>query len=460
MKIEQIYTGCLAQGAYFIFSNGEAAVIDPLREVQPYIQKAEKVDAKIKYVFETHFHADFVSGHIDLAEKTDSTIVYGPSAKTGFKAYIAKDEEEFQVGEIMIKALHTPGHTLESTSYLLLDKNRKPTALFSGDTLFIGDVGRPDLAQKGDLTMEDLAGILYDSLRTKIMTLPDDIIVYPAHGAGSACGKNMSKETSDTLGNQKKFNYALRADMSKDEFVKEVTAGLAEPPQYFPKNVKMNQQGYESIDDVLERGDQALSAEAFEAKANNTGALILDTRSASEFEKGFIPNSINIGIDGGFAPWVGALIPDLKQNLLIVTETGREEEVVTRLARVGYDFTIGYLNGGFDVWQQAGKEIDTIESVSAPEFADRYKSEAIQVIDVRKPDEFEHGHIKGAKNLPLDYINDLMAEFPKNEKLYIHCAGGYRSMIASSILKSRGFDDVVNINGGFGAVSKTDVAME
>ena len=460
MKIEQIYTGCLAQGAYFIVSNGEAAVIDPLREVQTYIQKAEKVGAKIKYVFETHFHADFVSGHLDLSEKTDSTIVYGPGAKTGFKAHIANDQEEFQVGEITIKALHTPGHTLESTSYLLLDKNKKPTALFSGDTLFIGDVGRPDLAQKGDLTMEDLAGILFDSLRTKIMTLPDDVIVYPAHGAGSACGKNMSKETSDTLGNQKKFNYALRADMTKEEFIKEVTDGLPEPPQYFPENVKMNRDGVESIDDVLERGDQALSAEAFEAKANNTGALILDTRSAANFANGFIPNAINIGIDGGFAPWVGALIPDLKQNLLIVTEPGREEEVVTRLSRVGYDFTIGYLNGGFDVWKNAGKEIDTINSVSPYEFADDYKAKKIKVIDVRKADEFESGHIKGAENLPLDYINDLMEEFPKNEKMYIHCAGGYRSMIAASILKSRGFDDVVNIEGGFGEVAKTDVPVE
>ena len=460
MKIEQIYTGCLAQGAYFIVSNGEAAVIDPLREVQTYIQKAEKVGAKIKYVFETHFHADFVSGHLDLSEKTGSTIVYGPGAKTGFKAHIAEDQEEFRIGEITIKALHTPGHTLESTSYLLLDKNKKPTALFSGDTLFIGDVGRPDLAQKGDLTMEDLAGILYDSLRTKIMTLPDDVTVYPAHGAGSACGKNMSKETSDTLGNQKKFNYALRADMTKEEFIREVTDGLAEPPQYFPKNVKMNRDGVESIDEVLERGDQALSAEAFEAKANNTGALILDTRKAGDFANGFIPNSINIGIDGGFAPWVGALIPDLKQNLLIVTEPGREEEVVTRLSRVGYDFTIGYLNGGFDVWKKAGKEIDTITSVSPSEFANDFKAEKIKVMDVRKADEFESGHIKGAENMPLDYINDLMDEFPKNEKMYIHCAGGYRSMIAASILKSRGFDDVVNIEGGYGEVAKTDVPVE
>jgi len=460
MKIEQIYTGCLAQGAYFIVSNGEAAVIDPLREVQPYIQKAEKIGAKIKYVFETHFHADFVSGHIDLAEKTGAEIVYGPEANTGFKAYIAQDGEVFQVGEITIKALHTPGHTMESTSYLLFDKNQKPTALFSGDTLFIGDVGRPDLAQRGDLTMNDLAGILFDSLRSKIMTLPDDVIVYPAHGAGSACGKHMSKETSDTLGNQKRFNYALRADMTKEEFIKEVTAGLPEPPQYFPENVKMNREGYESIDDVLERGDQALSPDAFEAKANSTGALVLDTRKAADFAQGFIPNSINIGIDGSFAPWVGALVPDLKQNLLIITEPGREEEVVTRLARVGYDFTIGYLNGGFEAWKRAGKETDSVISISATEFADHYKGGNINVIDVRKPEEFATGHIKGAENLPLDNINDLMEEFPKDEMVYIHCAGGYRSMIASSILKSRGFEDVVNIEGGYGEVAKTDVPVE
>ena len=348
MKIEQIYTGCLAQGAYFISSNGEAAVIDPLREVAPYIEKAKREKVKIKYVFETHFHADFVSGHIDLAEKTGAEIIYGPEANTGFKAHIAYDGEVFQLGDVTIKVLHTPGHTMESSCYLLSDKNGKEIALFSGDTLFIGDVGRPDLAQNGEMTQDDLAGILFDSLRAKIMTLPDDITVYPAHGAGSACGKSMSKETSDALGNQKRFNYALRADMTKEEFISEVTSGLTEPPQYFPENVKMNRDGYESIDTVLERGDQALSPEAFEMKANNTGALILDTRKPEDFAKGFIPNSINIGIDGGFAPWVGALVPDLKHNILLVTEPGREEEVVTRLARVGYDYAIGYLDGGFD----------------------------------------------------------------------------------------------------------------
>jgi len=460
MKIEQIYTGCLAQGAYFITSNGEAAVIDPLREVAPYIEKARKLNVKIKYVFETHFHADFVSGHIDLAEKTGAEIVYGPNANTGFKAHIAEDGELFKLGDITLKVLHTPGHTMESASYLLSDKAGKEVALFSGDTLFIGDVGRPDLAQNGDVTQEDLAGILFDSLRTKIMTLPDDITVYPAHGAGSACGKSMSKETSDSLGNQKKFNYALRADMTKAEFIAEVTDGLTEPPQYFPENVKMNRDGYESIDNVLERGDQALSAEAFEAKANNTGALILDTRKAEDFARSFIPNSINIGIDGGFAPWVGALIPDLKQNILLVTEPGREEETVTRLARVGYDHAIGYLNGGFDVWEKAAKETDSVTSLPADEFSQRYKEGKIKVIDVRKPDEFESGHVEGAENVALDTINDNMSAFSKDETLYVHCAGGYRSMIAASILKSRGFHDVINIEGGFGAISKTDVEVK
>lgn len=459
MKIEQIYTGCLAQGAYFITSGNEAAVIDPLREVAPYIEKAKKLNVKIQYVFETHFHADFVSGHIDLAEKTGASIVYGPNAKTAFKAHIAADQEEFKLGEITIKVLHTPGHTMESSCYLLSDKNGKEIALFSGDTLFIGDVGRPDLAQNGETTQEDLAGILFDSLRSKIMTLPDDVTVYPAHGAGSACGKSMSKETSDSLGNQKKFNYALRADMTRQEFIQEVTAGLTEPPQYFPENVKMNRDGYEPIDNVLERGDQALSADAFELKANQTGALILDTRKAEDFAKCFIPNSINIGIDGSFAPWVGALIPDLKQNILLVTEPGREEEVVTRLARVGYDYAIGYLNGGFEAWEKAGKETDSILSLPAEEFAKQYQKGNIKVIDVRKPDEFEAGHVQGAEHVALDTINDNMDALSKSETLYIQCAGGYRSMIAASILKARGFEDVVNIQGGFGEISKTGVAI-
>jgi len=456
MKIEQIYTGCLAQGAYYIESEGEVAVIDPLREVTPYIERAARDAARIKYVFETHFHADFVSGHLDLFKKTGAPIVYGPNAKTGFEAHIAKDGELFSVGKITLKAIHTPGHTLESTCYLLLDENGQEKALFSGDTLFIGDVGRPDLAQKSDLTMDDLAGFLYDSLRNKIMTLLNEVIVYPAHGAGSACGKNMSKETTDTLGNQKMFNYALRADMTKAEFIKEVTAGLAKPPQYFPQNVEMNREGYESIDLVMKRAAQALSPLAFEAAANETGALVLDTRGVQLFSKGFIPNSINIGLGGQFAPWVGALIPDVKQALLLVTEKGKAQESILRLARVGYDNVIGYLEGGFDAWRESGNEVDEISSISADELVSRLeKDKNLLVIDVRKPSEFSAEHVDGANNLPLDNINDLMAEFPKKETMYIHCAGGYRSMMAASILKSRGYDNLVDIDGGFAAIQKS-----
>jgi hydroxyacylglutathione hydrolase len=455
MKIEQIYTGCLAQGAYYILSEGEAAVIDPLREVSPYIERAAKDGATIKYVFETHFHADFVSGHLDLSEKTGAPIVFGPNAKTGFEAHIATDGEEFQLGKVKIRVLHTPGHTMESACFLLLDENGKETALFSGDTLFIGDVGRPDLAQKSDLTVNNLAGYLYDSLRSKIMTLPNDVIVYPAHGAGSACGKNMSKETTDTLGNQKMFNYALRADMTKEEFIKEVTNGLTKPPQYFPQNVKMNKEGYESIDVVMARGEKALSPAAFEAAANETGAVVLDTRRAQVFNKEFIPNSINIGLKGDFAPWVGALIPDIKQELLLVTEAGEEEETVLRLARVGYDNVIGYLDGGMEAWKKAGRETDLISSISAEELAEKIEKENVLVIDVRRPSEYTAEHIDGAKSLPLDSINDLMAEFPKNQTMYIHCAGGYRSMIAASILKSRGYDNLVDVAGGFAAITQT-----
>lgn len=455
MKIEQIYTGCLAQGTYYIESEGEVAVIDPLREVTPYIERAAKDGATIKYVFETHFHADFVSGHLDLSNKTGAPIVYGPNAKTGFDAHIATDGEEFPLGKVKFKVLHTPGHTMESTCYLLMDENGQEKALFSGDTLFIGDVGRPDLAQKSDLTINDLAGHLYDSLRNKVMTLPDDVVVYPAHGAGSACGKNMSKETTDLLGNQKKFNYALRANMTKEEFIKEVTSGLAKPPQYFPQNVKMNKEGYESIDVVMERGAQALSAAAFEAAANETGAVILDTRGAQVFNKGFIPNSINIGLKGDFAPWVGALVPDVKQEILLVTEVGQEEEAILRLARVGYDNVIGYLEGGVETWVASGQEVDTITSITPDELADKMAEEKVMVIDVRRPSEFSAEHIDGAKSLPLDYISELMAEFPKDQTMYIHCAGGYRSMIASSILKSRGYDNLIDIAGGFAAISKS-----
>jgi hydroxyacylglutathione hydrolase len=455
MKIEQIYTGCLAQGAYYIESDGEAVVIDPLREVEPYIEKAEKDNATIKYVLETHFHADFVSGHIDLSKKTGAPIVYGPNANPSFKALAAKDGEELKVGKVTFKVLHTPGHTMESTSYLLQDEAGKDVALFSGDTLFIGDVGRPDLAQKaGVMTKEDLAGTLYDSLRNKIMPLSDDIIVYPAHGAGSACGKNMSKETTDTLGGQKQTNYALRADMTKDEFIKEVASGLVTPPAYFPLNVMMNKEGYESIDEVMERGNHALSADAFETAANETDALMLDTRAPEVFAKGFVPNSINIGIDGSFAPWVGALIPDIKQKLLIIADEGREEEVITRLARVGYDYTIGYLKGGFETWKASGKEIDNVRSVNAKELAHIVEKEDVNIVDVRKESEFISEHIDGATNLPLDNINESMAALDKDKTYYVHCAGGYRSMIFNSVLKARGFDELIDINGGFKAIKE------
>ena len=460
MKIEQIYTGCLAQGAYYIESNGEVAIIDPLREVKPYIDRAKKDNAKIKYIFETHFHADFVSGHVTLAKETGAAIIYGPTAKPSFDAYIAEDNEVFKLGDIAIVALHTPGHTMESTTYLLKDKNGKDHAIFSGDTLFLGDVGRPDLAQKAaNMTQEDLAGILYDSLRTKIMTLDDDVIVYPAHGAGSACGKNMMKETVDTLGNQKQMNYALRADMTKEEFIKEVTDGLQAPPKYFPLNVKMNKEGYDDIDVVLQRGTQALSPEAFEAAANETDAIILDVRHQNEFVKGHIPRSIFIGIDGGFAPWVGALIADVKQPILLVTPEGREEETVTRLSRVGFDNTLGFLEGGFEAWKSASKDYDTISSVSADIFKEALEKDDVPVFDVRKEGEFKSAHIKDAHLTPLDFLNDYLSEFPKNETFYVHCAGGYRSVIAASILKSRGIHNLIDVAGGFGAIKKAGIPV-
>jgi len=457
MKVEQIYTGCLAQGAYYIQSGNEAVIIDPLREVDSYIEKATSEGAKIKYILETHFHADFVSGHLDLAEKTSASIVYGPTANPKFKAHIAKDGEELKVGDVTIKVLHTPGHTLESTTYLLKDELGKDYAIFTGDTLFLGDVGRPDLAQKAaHMTQDDLAGLLFDSLRSKIMSLSDDIIVYPAHGAGSACGKNMTKETVDTLGNQKKVNYALRANMSRDEFIKEVTEGLQAPPAYFPENVRLNKEGYENIDNVIKGGTRPLTVDEFEMIANETGALVLDTRSADEFKKGFIPNSINIGIDGSFAPWVGALIPGVEQLLLIVADKDREEEVVIRLARVGYDNTLGFLKGGFKSWIQAGKDIDFIESVTSQEFADRF-SKDLKVIDVRKAGEFAAEHVEGATNMPLDYINDYLAEMPREGEVYVHCAGGYRSMIATSILRARGWNNLIDVSGGFKAIAETSI---
>ena len=455
MTLEQIYTGCLAQGAYYIASNGEAVIIDPLREIQPYLDRLEKDKVKLKYIFETHFHADFVSGHIDLAKATGATIVFGPTSMTlGFDAHVATDGEIFKVGDIEFKVLHTPGHTLESSCYLLKNDNGKESAIFTGDTLFIGDVGRPDLAQKviADLNQDKLARYLYHSLRTKIMPLADDIIVYPAHGAGSACGKNMSKETSDTLGNQKKANYALQ-EMSEDEFVEKVLDGLMPPPGYFPQNVMMNIQGYDPIQKVISNGMVALTPEEFEVKANETGAVILDTRAPQVFIEGFVPNSIFVGIDGSFAVWVGTLIPDVKQEILVVADPGREEEVITRLARVGYDHAIGHLAGGFDSWKKANKEIDHIPSVSADEFAKREAEDAsIKILDVRKQSENYSEHIIGAVNAPLDYINESMKQVDKDKTYYVHCAGGYRSVIFASILKARGYDNLINVAGGFSAI--------
>ncbi len=455
MQVEQIYTGCLAHGAYYITSNGEAAIVDPLREIQPYIDRATKDGVKIKYIFETHFHADFVSGHIDLAKATGATIVYGPTAKPNFDALTADDNQLFQIGDIQIKVLHTPGHTMESSCFLLIDESGKEHSMFTGDTLFIGDVGRPDLAQKviADLTQEKLASHLFDSLRNKIIPLNDDIIVYPGHGAGSACGKNMSKETTDTLGNQKKTNYALNLDLTREEFISQVLDGLMPPPGYFPKNVIMNIMGYDSIDAVLDRGTRALSVDAFEVAAEETDALILDTRKSEVFAKGFIPGSINIGIDGSFANWVGVLVTDIKQNILIVADEGREEEVVTRLARVGYDFAIGFLKGGFDAWKLANKPVDTIKSITVNQFKEIWDNDqSIQILDVRKASEFYSQHLPTAINGPLDYINDSMTLIDPNKTYYVHCAGGYRSMVFISILKARGYENLVDVAGGFTAI--------
>lgn len=459
MKIEQLYTGCLAEAAYYIESNGEAAIIDPLRETEPYLNTLKRSGAKLKYVLETHFHADFVSGHLDLAKATGATIVYGPTAEPAFEAYVARDNEDLKVGNITIRVLHTPGHTRESSTFLLIDENGKECCIFTGDTLFIGDVGRPDLAVKTDLSQEDLASMLFDSLRNKILTLPDDITVYPGHGAGSACGKNMSKETYDTLGHQKEVNYALRANMTREEFIKEVTEGLLPPPQYFPKNAVLNKLGYIPFEEALNQGLQELDPEAFEAAAEAHGALVLDTRHEHDFVEGSIPGSIFIGLDGSFATWVGTLITDLKQPILFIAPEGREKEVVTRLSRVGYDNAIGFLKGGLAAWKAAGKPVETLESISAQELHDRLEQGGVALVDVRRPGEYEAEHVEGAISAPLDYLNDHLAELSKDKTLTFHCAGGYRSVIAISILRARGWDKMVNVYGGFNAVKQTGIPV-
>lgn len=457
MNIEQIYTGCLAQGAYYITSNGEAAIIDPLRETQPYIERLEKEGVKLKYIFETHFHADFVSGHLDLAKKTDAAIVYGPTAQPEFESIIAEDGQIFELGNVKIKVLHTPGHTMESSCFLLMDENGKETALFSGDTLFLGDVGRPDLAQKAaHLTQEELAGLLYESLTQKILPLDDEITVYPAHGAGSACGKNMMKETVDSLGNQKKVNYALNQP-NKQAFIEAVTDGLLPPPAYFGMNVAMNKKGYGSFDEVLNRGMIALSADDFEGMAENTGALILDTRSNADFAKGFIPQSVNIGLNGDFAPWVGAMIVDVKQPILLVTDAGQEEEAVTRLSRVGFDYVLGHLKGGFATWKNSGKETDTVNRITAGEFADRFETGKSVVVDVRKESEYAAEHVEDAYSKPLAYINDWINNVDPQQHFFLHCAGVYRSMIAASILQARGYRNFTEVEGGFAAIAQTKI---
>ncbi|MFZ5554730.1 MAG: MBL fold metallo-hydrolase [Bacteroidota bacterium] len=455
MKIEQLYTGCLAEAAYYIESDGEAAIIDPLRETKPYTGLAEKNKSKIKYIFETHFHADFVSGHVDLAKKTGATIVYGPNASAGYHIQVAKDGEEFKIGKITIVTLHTPGHTLESTTWLLRDENGKDVAIFTGDTLFIGDVGRPDLAIKSDLTSEDLAGMLYDSLRKKIMPLSNDVIVYPGHGAGSACGKNMSSETFATLGNQKEKNYAL-GNISREDFIKELTTGIMPAPQYFAKNAMLNKSGYDSIDEVMQRGVKALTLDEFAQEVAH-GALILDTRNKTLFAQEFIPGSVFIGLDGQFAVWVGALITDLKQPMVLICEEGKEEEAVLRLARVGYDNTKGFLKGGFATWKNAGKATDKIQNISASDLAEKIKKEKLSIVDTRKPGEYSAEHVEGAVSYPLDFINDHPGDLDKNKTHYLHCKSGYRSLIAVSILKKNGYSNLVDVLGGFTDIEKTTI---
>ena len=457
MQVEQIYTGCLAQGAYYITSNGEAVIIDPLRETQPYMERLQRDGVKLKYILETHFHADFVSGHVDLSKKTGAPIVYGPTAQPTFEAIIATDNQVLKVGDVQIKVLHTPGHTMESTTYLLIDENGKDHAIFSGDTLFLGDVGRPDLAQKAaSMTQEDLAGLLYESLNNKIMPLADDVIVYPAHGAGSACGKNMMKETVDTLGNQKKMNYALNQP-NKEAFIAAVTDGLLPPPGYFGMNVAMNKFGYDSFENVLNNGMRALTVEEFEVAAEETGAVILDTRTNGDFAKGFVPQSINIGIKGDFAPWVGAMIIDVKQPILLVTNEGEEEEVVTRLSRVGFDNVLGHLKGGYQAWLASGKETDKVNRITAETFAQQVKIGESKIVDVRKESEYAAEHVDEAYSMPLADINEWIKDVKPEEHFFMHCAGGYRSMIAASILQARGYRNFTEVEGGFAAISKTNV---
>jgi glyoxylase-like metal-dependent hydrolase (beta-lactamase superfamily II)/rhodanese-related sulfurtransferase len=451
MKLEQIYTKCLAQGAYYIESNGEVAVIDPLRETFPYIDRAKSDGAQIKYIFETHFHADFVSGHLDLAKESGATIVFGPEANPSFAFHSAKDGEVFRVGALTITTLHTPGHTMESTCYLLKDDKGKDIAVFTGDTLFIGDVGRPDLAQKSaDMTQEDLAGILFDSLRSKIMPLNDDVIVYPAHGAGSACGKNMSKETFSTLGEQKESNYALQKELSKEDFIRDLTDGLLPPPSYFGMNVALNKSGYDSIDEVIDRGLSPISIQRFKELSLESDILILDTRKAGEYAKGHIPGSLFTGLEGQFAPWVGALIPDIQQKLVLITPIGKEEETVRRLARVGYDQVIGYLEGSFQVWLDNGEIIETIDRITVDELLS-LDLPSSTIVDVRKPGEYEASHINNALLLPLDFIQNNLSDYPK-QPFILHCAGGYRSMIAASILKKNGIHELKDVIGGFNAI--------
>ena len=457
MIIEQIYTGCLSQGAYYIESNGEAAIIDPLREVDQYILKAKKNKASIKYIFETHFHADFVSGHLTLSKKTNAPIIYGPNANTSFESINAKDGQRFNLGEISIEVLHTPGHTMESSCYLLLDKKNNQIALFSGDTVFMGDVGRPDLAQKSDLSKEDLAGHLYESIHNKILKLDDDVIIYPAHGAGSACGKNMMKITYDSLKNQKKLNYALNSKLTKPEFIEKVLDELQKPPQYFPENVKLNKEGYEDIDKILSSSKKLLNANKFEEIANENGALVLDVRSKEEYENSHVPRSIFIGLDGGFAPWVGELIVDVKTPILLVCNESKIEEAVTRLSRVGFDNTLGYIT--IEKWKENGKEIDSINSISAVETVKRLENKSSILIDVRKENEYKSQHVVNAHNYQLRSINNYLPKFDEKNDYYIHCQSGYRSMIACSILKSRGIHNITNVIGGFKNLGLTTINL-